>query len=296
MTNPSPRNVCAVITSYNPDDGFKARVSLVAQQVQAVLIVDNGSRVDRQPAIMAAGTIPNVSLLCNDANRGIAAALNQGAQWASQKGYLGVVFFDQDSRVSEQVLPTLLQVWGQFQPSDPIALIGSNFRNVESGKWYAGVAAQAGTWHDTDVVLTSGSLLPLSSYRAIGPFREEFFIDSVDIEYCFRARAKGYRIIQSLQPTMEHSAGHPTPHRFFGRMVWAVNHNPQRCYYMTRNPIVLAREYAFSHPRWALGTLAGLTKWMLKLVCFEDNRVTKLRFIGSGVAHGLTNTFVNPRL
>ena len=234
MTSPSLENVCVVITSYNPDDGFKARINLVAQQVQAVLIVDNGSRADLLVTVTAASSIPNVSLLRNDANRGIAAALNQGAQWAREKGYSSVVFFDQDSRVSEQVLPALFRVWGQFQLSDHIAVIGSNFRNVKSGKYYASGAVQPGAWRDTDVVLTSGSLIPLDSYQIVGPFREEFFIDSVDIEYCFRARSRGYRVIQSLQPTMEHSAGHPTPHRFLGRTVWAVNHNPQRCYYMTR--------------------------------------------------------------
>jgi rhamnosyltransferase len=95
---------------------------------------------------------------------------------------------------------------------------------------------------------------------------------------------------------MKHSAGRPTPHRFLGRTVWTVNHSPQRCYYMMRNPVVLIREYAFKHPQWAINGIIGLAKWILKLTCFEDNRVTKLKFIALGTLHGLTNTYMNQNL
>lgn len=299
MTNPSlyRRDICAVITAYNPDDGFKARVSLAAQQMSALLIVDNGSRPDRLAIINAASTIPNVSLLRNDINRGIAVALNLGARWAKEEGYSGVIFFDQDSLVTEQVLPTLIEVWNQFKPSDHVALIGSNFINIQSHKCFAEVTSTASdAWRDTDIVLTSGSLISLDSFQDIGPFREEFFIDGVELDYCFRAKCKGYRLIQSLRPTMKHSAGQPTSHHFLGKTVWTINHVPQRCYYMTRNSIILIKEYAFNHTKWALFCIIQLAKWAIKLICFEDYRIAKLRSIGLGIVHGITNTYTNPSL
>lgn len=289
------QDICAVVVSYNPDSDFRTRIDLIRRQVCSVLIVDNGSRSDIQPILETVEAISNVSVLRNAANRGIAAALNQGAQWAQTNGYSGVIFFDQDSQVTERVLPSLIEVGNQFKPSDRVAVIGSNFKNIQSHKYFADPAStEPGAWREADVVLTSGSLISLDAYLKIGPFREEFFIDSVDSDYCYRAISKGYRIIQTLQPTMEHSAGHPTPHRFLGRTVWTVNHAPQRCYYMTRNPVVLIREYAFTHPQWAFGGTVGLAKWILKLVCFEDNRKLKLRYIALGTLHGLTNTYSTP--
>jgi len=47
-------------------------------------------------------------------------------------------------------------------------------------------------------VITSGSLLPLATYADIGPFREEFFIDFVDTDYCFRARKEVDKLAASI--------------------------------------------------------------------------------------------------
>ena len=77
----------------------------------------------------------------------------------------------------------------------------------------------------------------------IGAFREEFFIDSVDYDYCLRARSRGFRVIKLCRVGMIHSLGEAEQNDIGPLKVYTTNHNPMRRYYMFRNSTVLAREY-----------------------------------------------------
>jgi rhamnosyltransferase len=51
------------------------------------------------------------------------------------------------------------------------------------------------TFTHPQYVITSGSFIPISIFNDVGFMREELFIDFVDIDWCLRARAKGYEIV-----------------------------------------------------------------------------------------------------
>ena len=56
-------------------------------------------------------------------------------------------------------------------------------------------------------VITSGCLVDAAFAREIGGFRDDFFIDQVDHEFCLRTRANGRRVAISAKPVMQHSVG-----------------------------------------------------------------------------------------
>ena len=45
-----------------------------------------------------------------------------------------------------------------------------------------------------DMLMSSGMMIDLSKIKDIGFFKEEFFIDEVDLEFCYRAIKKGYKV------------------------------------------------------------------------------------------------------
>jgi rhamnosyltransferase len=137
------------------------------------------------------------------------------------------------------MLHTLSAIVASFPDRERLALVGSNFRdsNERASERAPGTAARQppdepsdDRWEDVDCVITSGTLLPLAAHSAIGPFREEFFIDYVDEEYCLRARAKGYRVIRSRKQIMQHTIGAPTVHKTLWIRKWTSNHTPDRRY------------------------------------------------------------------
>jgi rhamnosyltransferase len=72
-------------------------------------------------------------------------------------------------------------------------------------------AARAGrNWVEVPTLITVGSLISVAAFARIGPFREDFFVDYADIEFCLRARRSGYHVVQGVAPTIEHAIGRPT--------------------------------------------------------------------------------------
>ncbi len=282
-------DVCAVIVTYHPAENWPQQLRYIQTLVPTVLVIDNSTDPTAQQRVRAACDAAHVELISNATNLGIAAALNQAATWAMPHGFAALALFDQDTVASELTLPSLLAVAQRIGDLSRIAMIGANAINNGSGFFSAGQASdEPGAFIERDAVLLSGSLVLLSTYRALGPFRENFFIDTVDIEYGLRAKAKGFRIVQALKPTMTHSAGDPKPHTVPGKTFWSLNHKPSRYYYMMRNTVAVMREYP--------GQLSALrTTWnFARVILFESNKRAKLKWILKGLWHGLRGVYVNP--
>ncbi|MBN2006826.1 MAG: glycosyltransferase family 2 protein [Anaerolineae bacterium] len=278
-------DICAVIVTYNPDDALPHRVTCIADQVGGVVIVDNHS--DTSALSMMHRLTPTINLIANSVNLGVATALNQGVCWAHQHGHKFALLLDQDSEPMDSMVETLVKIYNGFVPKDKLAMVAANSYNKESHRIDIEVPAQNGEdWGEVKQAITSGSLIRLQAFRDVGPFRDDFFIDGVDFEYCLRARRKGYKIILSVEPLMYHSAGIPQKHTLMGKTVWTLNHNATRCYYITRNYIVLLREYFFRDPKWIILYSWSTLKWFAKLCFFETDRIHKLGQVFIGIGHG----------
>jgi rhamnosyltransferase len=227
-------------------------------------------------------------VILNSRNEGIARALNLGADWAVRHGYSWMLMLDQDTTVSPEMMPSLAQLFLRDPSSNNLAIIGSNYIDKATGLVKTDFAP-AGVFQAQEMVsvLTSGSLLSLSAYQTLGPFRDDFFIDCVDHEYCLRARSRGYRVIMTSHPVMAHGIGNLTVHKFLWKTIGASNHEPSRQYFMSRNTWILAREYLAKEPRWILHYLRAWLKSTVVICLFERQRYKKLKNITRGCIDGL---------
>jgi rhamnosyltransferase len=186
------------------------------------------------------------------------------------------------------MVESLLEVVQREPHAQRLAVVGSNFKDKVTGRLNTHVARpdeSAGV--ETVTAITSGSLVSLNAFRAIGGLRDDFFIDCVDHEFCLRARAHGYRVMITSRPVMEHPIGNFTYHRWLGRTVRTSNHPPARQYFMARNLLILAREYAIAEPRFVYAYSRGWIKSVVKLCLFEDRRLAKMKSIVHGCFDGL---------
>jgi rhamnosyltransferase len=137
------------------------------------------------------------------------------------------------------------------------------------------------------LVITSGTLTSVAAFRQLGPFREEFFIDLVDFEYCLRARRAGYRILVSCQARILHRVGAKSQARVAGISLSPTNHSPLRKYYLFRNTVRVIGAYGGSFPHWLLYQLAALLEIFLGILFVEDGKSRKLRACLIGVWDGI---------
>src|ERR1700721_2051462 len=87
--------VCAVLVTYHPDPELPARLSRIAPQVGAIVIVDNGSADAELRMLREVAADPRIHLILNLENLGVARALNLGVQHAALLGYLLALLLDQ---------------------------------------------------------------------------------------------------------------------------------------------------------------------------------------------------------
>lgn len=271
-------DVAALVVTFQPDARVEELMRVTAAQVGELLVVDNGSRQDRRAALLEAAAQVGAAVVQNETNRGIASALNQGCEALAARGYQWILLLDQDTLPSPDMVPSLLWARNACPAPDRVAIVGSATPFSASRR-----RCRGRVWLEMREVITSGSLLDVGAMRAAGPFRDDFFIDYVDIEYCLRLRRLGYVVIATCSVTMQHAVGDPAPRRFLFWTVTPTRHNAARRYYITRNRLQVWRRYGTSEPAFLATDGLKFCKELLKLLLYEDGRREKLASIWWGV-------------
>jgi rhamnosyltransferase len=295
-------DVVAVIVTFNPAPASFARTfRSVSKQVACTLVVDNASESDTKRTIDAEANAIDAQaiVISNPENLGLGAAHNQGIMLARSLGARFVLLLDQDSEVAPGTVSRLRDAYFEASKEEiPIAAVGpqyfdlmtktySRFLRVGRLKLVQHDCALGKQFTDVDCLISSGMLLPLSAVDLVGPVDESLFIDLVDTEWCFRARALGFRILGVGEALMRHSIGHHHI-RFWFPFRWrrVPVHNPFRYYYAIRNTLLIfKRQNIALHWRWVL--LLHHIRLVLLLMIVPGARGDRLRMISRGVLDGV---------
>jgi rhamnosyltransferase len=279
------QSICAVVVTYNPGPGFVGNIEALATQGVEIVLVDNGSAIEKEKHLQELETRSGCKVIRNGQNLGIAAALNQGMNYAMEAGFDWICTFDQDSRICEEFFETMLDTYQQAPSPEKIALITPRYVDRETGIHLR--LRRAGG--EILTTLTSGSMMPSSAIRKLGLFEESLYIDAVDTEFCLRARRNGMLIVQS-PAVLLHSLGHTTYHDLLGLHFGTTNHSPGRHYYITRNRLRLLSRYAADWP-WFWREIRGMIFDDAKIMLVEPNKWRKFRAMAAGAADALSGRF-----
>ena len=283
-------DIIAVIVTFFPDRDFPGRLDAILRQFDMVLIVDNASAGESLAMLEdMGGTRDRLAMIHNDRNTGVAYALNQGCRYALERQYRWAVTFDQDTIIAADYLESMINVGLQLKDAG-VGLMGCNYYAPNLGRIADG-NVNCLDWEERAVVITSGSVLSLSTYKQVGDFRDDFFIDAVDEEYCLRCSANGYKTIFVFKQLMVHTIGNIKHHYLFGchTFKFALHHHPSwRMYYFVRNNLILYGTYLFRRPSWVVPVASARSIQVVLILLFEENRLEKLRYLLWGVRDSIT--------
>ena len=285
MNTLNPHQICCLIVTYNPDDRLLNIINIIECQVGKTIIVDNNSEGKSAAILSHIAEIDKVFLLRNKVNGGIAKALNQGVRMASQMGYEWVLTFDQDTTPFHDIIESISEVYALYPEKQKIGAIGVNFSSEYSGDYYQFNTNKM--YHERDYLITSGCLLSIKAFSEIGGFREDLFIDNVDLEYSLRLKEYGKVSIITKKWGMRHKAGDPKTIKFFGISMVSSNHSSLRRYYMARNHIILSKEYMFRNPYFILKLNIFFLLSLISILLAEDNKIPKLSASFKGMLDGV---------
>jgi len=287
---PSRDNTCAVIVTYFPEVGLLSHLDGILDEVAEVLLVDNATEGAARAVIQSALGKRRVSLFQHSENLGLGAALNTGFHWADERKYLYVMTFDQDT----QPLPGLLECYSRIHdavPGDTVGCVGANYRDPHTGGQLVADDQIAGEpFREIDLLITSGTLVPMALFHRVGGYREDYFIDLTDHEMCLRALALGYRHYLSVPVGLIHSLGFPTTHSFLGISWTAFNYSPLRYYYMARNFILMFRMRRGRGAKggtWGISMGGPVLRRLASILLSESSKCKKVYAMGLGIWHAL---------
>ena len=189
--------ILAGIVTYNPDiNKLKQCFLSICRQVDAVLIVDNASyNIDKIKDLIKNFTIKK-QVIVNNKNLGIAKALNQILNYASDNNFEWFLTLDQDSICNKK----MIEIYKQYCLSDVAqisCIIKDRNRGVINGKAFG----------EIDYCITSGALNNTLKLKSVGGYDNEFFIDGVDIDVSLKLKKNGNRIIKVNYLGLLHEIG-----------------------------------------------------------------------------------------
>ena len=266
--------IAATVVLYNPSQEHLQNIAAYIDSVDILYAVDNSENPSAQ-TVTSLQSMPTVRYVCNRDNLGIARALNIGAEQAIADGYDLLLTMDQDSTATPGMVDALLSCFERF---------GRNEVGIVSPCHQLGEAKiqHSGDCVDIEVAMASGNLLNLAAFKATGPFRDDYFIDYVDHEYCLRLRQHGYRIIRANAAVLRHRLGAMTWHRLLHKQIKLGNHPPIRRYYGYRNLFHLHRQYKGEFPVYFRYFYREIFQEIGAVLLFEEQKLEKLRMMLRG--------------
>ena len=244
--------MASVTVTFNPDAArLAAQLTALATQVSRMIVVDNGSRRpvrDELAPLLPADALARTEWLSLEENQGLASGFNVGVREARSWGARYALLLDHDSIPAHEMVAHLVAAHAPAGERTPVAATGPRVHDVRDDREFPFIrlawprnrhlrcAGPEGTV-SCDFLISSGCLVSLEAFEAIGEFDETLFIDSVDLEWCFRARSRGYALYGACGARLDHRLGDERL-AILNRYEIVV-HSPERLYYMTRNRLLL---------------------------------------------------------
>lgn len=285
-----------MVVTYCPDTAELSQVlTRIAPQVQRVLLIDNATPVESFDAASPGPFPTNVHVVRNPENEGLGRAYNHGARLARDAGCRFVLLMDQDSLVAPDLVERLVAAHESLRPDTHVGAVGAAFVDAHTGRpapfvrigfpLNRKIPAPDHGCVEADFLISSGTLIALDVIDAVGGMDESLFIDNVDLEWSFRARAAGYRLFGVGDARMTHRIGHAL-HRLPLGLGHVIVHAPVRLYYMMRNRVLLYRQ-AHTPGVWIAQDVPRLVLKLLRLSLFVPPRRRNLRAMVRGLVDGV---------
>ena len=277
--------IWAGIVSYNPDMArLRENVAAVAPQVDQLLIFDNGSENVKEVE-EAFGSF--VRIICSTENLGMAKALNQLCLSAEKGGATDIVLLDQDSVAADDLVGSEAKYRGEG-----VGLVCA----LTVDRNHKGEMVDNSLVFDVKRPITSGSMVNIAAWSAVGGYDERLFVDWVDVEFCDNLRTHGYRLLRTYGTNILHELGRQqyawnapggddSGKAHASRAYYRQNYPAWRWRDRARSQIITIHKYGWSRIGWE-ERYFFLRATLGRILFLEANKVKCLRAVIDGCRSG----------
>lgn len=279
----------SVVVAYNPEFNKLLNLCQVLSDSNITTVLIGNSDISKIE-FTEISKLLKIHIINLFDNFGIAKAQNIGINYALTQNADAIIFFDQDSQVDSSFLTNLIAPLN----NDKISICAPVFIDFDSeiqlpiisiNKF--GLISYSNNFEkslDNKIVISSGLIVKSEIFNLVGLMNEEYFIDYVDTDFCFRCFANNIKINVVPNAVMKHPVGE--------KMVKILGfhffiHNPQRVYYQIRNCFLFSSKN-YVPLIFRVREIISLAFHYSFLLCFYyKNRIYYLKALFYGFYHGL---------
>lgn len=279
----------AIIVLYNPNlEELSSTVSDLTMFGLDICLVDNSEKVIEFSTF---GKYTNLKIIQDRSNFGIAKAQNIGINYGMET-YDNFLFLDQDSSLSDNFMIDSMEFLNNKNMFVQVPII----KNKNDYSIYPAtvldkhglpnnvIVNDSVKFQQVDIGISSGTLVKSEVFKLNITFREELFIDFVDIEWFLNCKKNGISIFQNNRIFLFHLIGGQS-RKVLNRKI--LVHDEKRIYYKTRNAFLLLKlgynKIYVSHQIVTSLFFSALN------VMFVRNKLSGLNMYLKGIWHGLSN-------
>ncbi|MGX6970522.1 glycosyltransferase family 2 protein [Vagococcus bubulae] len=287
-----------VIVTYNPDQSTLNSIKKMLEMDVYLIVVDNGTKntnkVILQIERMLVGT--ESKYVKFDTNKGLGTAQNKGIEISKRLGKEYIFFFDQDTIIPDGYIGSMINLFTQYEelyPENKLGILAPNYfdRNTKEYAHYALLTDRGyedkkfknELYLEVSFAISSGSLIKIEVINIVGLFREDFFIDQIDTEYCLRMRENGYKVVATSGVLLNHTIGNREKKFFLGLTIKPNHHSEVRKYYIFRNGMYTVRTYGKNYPGLKVLMYKRFIHDILGVCLYETNKKRKLSSMYRGI-------------
>ncbi|KPJ69771.1 hypothetical protein AMJ44_02350 [candidate division WOR-1 bacterium DG_54_3] len=212
-----------------------------------IVIVDNGSK-DGSPDRLKR-EFPYITLLKNPDNLGFAEGCNVGMRYALERGVDYILLLNNDTVVEQQFLTRMVEAAERdsntgilcpkiyyYDKPNVIWTAGGKINKLTSRTYAMGLnKADKGQYDklkEVDYVSGCALLIKAETVEKIGMLDKDYFNHYEDVDWCMRARRRGYKILYIPDSVIYHKVS----------MALGGKYSPIHMYYQMRNWLWFAKK------------------------------------------------------
>jgi rhamnosyltransferase len=279
-----------IFVLYHPTKEFLQNLAKARAACKNLVAVDNSP--DADPQLHTCLREQGIHVIFNRNKGGLAGAYNRGAEALLAQQCDVIFLMDQDSDIEPSFFKSMMDACVSL--GTDTFLMGPKIYEINLKKCMA--VFQPGKHlpkrlHIDDeteglfpslCIISSGSAISASAYRKLGAFREDYFIEYIDIEYSLRAVSQNVPVYMNAAVTMRQTTGQIERH---GKG-FTTNHQAWRRYYGARNAV----HCLYTHrATWGLHWVSAVLA-IHQAICvlrYEPEKPRKITAILCGYADGL---------
>ena len=279
-----------IFVLYQPTGGFLGNLLKAIAACANVVAVDNSPKEDEH--LHECLRRQGIEVIVNRNENGLAGAYNKGAEALLDRKCDLIFLLDQDSTIEAGFFDGMMEASAAL--GTDTFLIGPKIYEIALNKCMPVIPPgtrfpkpirideQTEGIFPTLCIISSGSAISAAAYRMLGPFRNDYFIECIDIEYSLRANSRNIPVYMNAAVTLRQTNG-----RIEQRGKWSTtNHAPARRYYIARNSVHCLREYrSLSGLHWLSGLMA--IRQAICVLLLDSQKLRKLTAIACGYLDGV---------